>query len=89
MKATEALLRIGPLRLENTEEYPFNNSLCAVALGRDMPDADYTVLTEVLRAGGDIGEVSVSGRAVNGFLLSYTGSAPWAELRCVILGGVK
>ena len=88
MKSTEPFcLRIGPLRLENTEEYPFNNSLRAVDLGRDLTDADYTVLTEVLRAGGDVGEVRVSGRANNGFLLAYTGSAPRAELRCVVLGG--
>ena len=79
--------RLGPIRLENTETYPFNNSRQIVALLWEMPDSNYTVLPELLCAGGEVGEVQVSGKAINGFQLSYTGSAPWAEFSCLILGG--
>lgn len=79
----------GLVRLENTQEYPFNNSRQTVALEREMPDTGYTVLTELAAAGGEVGEICVSGKAVNGFQLAYTGSAPWAEFRCVIVGGAQ
>ena len=36
---------------------------------------------------GNIGEVQVSDRQVNGFKLSYTGSAPSAEITYMVIGG--
>ena len=80
-------METGIVRLENSDIFPFNNSAQTVALQRERFDADYAVLTEVRAAGGPVGEVRVTARAVNGFLLEYTGSAPWAELRWTLVGG--
>ena len=77
------------IRLENTEQYPFNNSCRTVALRCEQPDTDYFVLTEIVCAGGEVGGICISGKAVNGFQIAYTGSAPFAEIRYCIVGGAE
>lgn len=82
-------MEIGSIRLENSEQYPFNNSQKTVALCREQPDTAYFVLTEVLCADGEVGEIRISGKAVNGFQIAYTGSASYAELRYRVVGGAE
>ena len=77
----------GTVTLRNTKQYPFNDSAVTVALKRAMPDQEYTVLTELLGADGDTGDIVVSAKAVNGFKLAYTGSAREAMIRYRVLGG--
>ena len=82
-------MEIGSVRLENSEQYPFNNSRQTVALRREQPNTTYFVLTEILCTDGEVGEVCISGKAVNGFQIAYTGSASFAELRYRVVGGAE
>ena len=75
------------IRLENTEQYPFNNSAVIVALEREQSGTDYPVLTELLASDGAVGDILVTDRAVNGFRIAYTGSASYAELRYTVMEG--
>ena len=82
-------MEFGTIRLENSEQYPFNNSCQTVALCREQANTDYFVQTEIVCAGGEAGEICISGKAVNGFQIAYTGSAPFAEIRYCIVGGAE
>ena len=75
----------GVIRLENTEKYPFNNSARLVALAKEQPGTDYPVLTELLSSDGAVGDICVTGKAVNGFQIAYTGSASYAEIRYTVM----
>jgi D-serine deaminase-like pyridoxal phosphate-dependent protein len=77
----------GSVVLVNTKQYPFNDSVATVALKAERADRDYFVFTEVLSAAGEVGDVIVSAKAVNGFKLAYTGSAERAEIGYQVTGG--
>jgi len=77
----------GVVRLENTAEYPFNNSARTVALAKRRAGTDYIVLTELLASDGAVGDIRVTGKAVNGFQIAFTGSATYAEIRYVVIEG--
>lgn len=79
----------GTATLTNTKRYPFNNSAQTVALEAARDHRDYTVITEVLSAEGEVGDVTVSGRAVNGFKLAFTGSAAQAVIHYTVIGGLE
>ncbi|SHI00180.1 hypothetical protein SAMN02745823_01889 [Sporobacter termitidis DSM 10068] len=79
--------RVGTVTLTNTKQHPFNDSRQTIALASSLQNQDYTVITEVLDAAGDVGDVVVSDRAVNGFKLAFTGSAPRAVVRYHVMGG--
>lgn len=78
----------GTATLKNSKRYPFNNSMQTIALKTSRDHPDYTVLTEVLSSAGEVGDVTVSGKAVNGFQLAYTGSAKQAVIQYTVLGGL-
>jgi len=83
---TNLRLQQGEVRLTNTRRYPFNDSQQTVVLEYTLPDLNYNVRTTVIRAGGEVGEIVISGQAVNGFKIAYTGSASHAHIRYYILG---
>ncbi|MBR6653949.1 MAG: hypothetical protein IKL27_04350 [Oscillospiraceae bacterium] len=76
----------GTVRLRNTKSFPFNDSAQLVALEKEQSGRDYAVLTEVVGSEGEVGDIVVSGKAVNGFSLEFTGSAREAEIRWRIVG---
>jgi hypothetical protein len=78
----------GTAALKNTKQYPFNNSMQTIALQTVIDPSDYTVLTEILSADGEVGDITVSGKAINGFKLAYTGSARQAVIRYTVIGGL-
>ncbi len=71
----------------NTSKYPFNNSKASVALGYTMENVRYNVTAEVLGFEGNVGEVVITEKLVNGFKAEYTGSAKSATIRFTITGG--
>ncbi len=77
----------GIIRLDNTEAYPFNNSAQTVALTKQRAGTDYQVLTDLLASDGAVGDICVSGRAINGFQIAFTGSATYAEIRYTVMEG--
>lgn len=80
---------IGMAALRNTKAYPFNDSVCTVALDKSLKNNHYSVMTEVVSLSGEVGDIIVSGKAVNGFKLEYTGSASEAEIRYYVIGGME
>lgn len=88
----------GTIVLRNTLEYPFNDSKQTIALTTSADNADYEVVVEPLAsravydadvssmAGfyGNIGEVEVSAKLVNGFKLEYTGSAAQVQVKYTV-----
>ncbi len=77
----------GTVTLNNTQTYPFNNSQKSVPLAIRRENSDYIVIAEVKKAAGNVGEIVVSDKLVNGFKLEYTGSAKNATIEYQIIGG--
>lgn len=76
------------LDLNNSQEYPFNNSVQTVALKTERNHLDYTVTAEVLDySGGCVGDIEVTEKLVNGFKIAYTGSAKEVKLKVFVKGG--
>ncbi len=81
------------VELRNTETEPlwFNNSAATVAFpsGQNRNNLDYTVQSEIVKAtGGDAGEIVVSAKQLNGFTVSYTGTASEVALKLYVKGGL-
>jgi hypothetical protein len=78
----------GTITLVNTQHYPFNNSQKTAALASSRDNPDYRVHTEVVSASGEVGDVIISDRAINGFKIAFTGSATQAVIRYWVSGGL-
>ncbi|MCM1150265.1 MAG: hypothetical protein NC319_09325, partial [Butyricicoccus sp.] len=61
--------------LSNSQSYPFNNSTQTIALKTVRNFTDYTVEAEVLDHSGNVGDVKIFDRMLNGFKVAYDGSA--------------
>ena len=80
-------METGIVTLKNTKLYPFNDSAETVALMKEQCGTEYFVLTEVVSAEGEAGEIRAYDKAVNGFKIAFTGSARSAEVRYFVTGG--
>ena len=84
---------VGSVTLNNTisttalQKFLFNNSKASVALVNRRDNLNYTVVIVGVTGGGNIGEVEVSERLVNGFKLAYTGSAASVTVTYAVIGG--
>lgn len=74
--------------LANTQRYPFNNSTRTIALSTVRNFADYTVEAEITDHEGNVGEVRIFDRMLNGFKVAYDGSAKTATVKLRIKGGM-
>ena len=80
----------GLIKLTNGKKYPFNDSLCTVALKTQKASVNYFVNTQIMESDGEVGDIIVSAMAVNGFKIAYTGSAKIVVLQyCVLEGPVE
>lgn len=77
----------GEVTLTNSQKYPFNNSTKTVALKQKMDTTTYTVEADVLSSAGEVGRIVVSDKQLNGFKVSYTGSATSAKIKFFVKGG--
>ena len=75
--------------LTNTKAYPFNNSDKLITLTKIRDNLDYTVFVEAVSKVGEIGEIKVFDKQVNGFKVKHTGSATSVELKLYVRGGLK
>jgi hypothetical protein len=80
-------METGTIVLVNTKQYPFNDSSATVCLQNERESRSYFVFTDVRDSDGAVGDVVVSGRAVNGFRVAFTGSAKRAEIGYFVTGG--
>ena len=76
----------GRVTLTNTKTYPFNDSVKTIPLQTECTDNNYFVTTEIQKADGEVGDIEISGKALNGFKIAYTGSAKSVELGYVVIG---
>ena len=74
--------------LKSTQDYPFNNSKATVTLPALRNTNEYFIIPETIEADGEVGEYEVSEKLLNGFKLSYSGSAKNVKVRCHVIGGM-
>ena len=74
--------------LSNSQSYPFNNSTQTIALSRVRNFTDYTVEAEITDHDGNVGDVRIFDRMLNGFKVAYDGSAKTATVKLRIKGGM-
>ena len=78
----------GTVTLTNTKKFPFNDSIETISLENRQRNQKYTVIAEVTSIAGNIGEIRISDKAVNGFKMEYTGSAATATVKYYVIGGI-
>lgn len=76
------------ITLANSQSYPFNDSTQTIALATARNFTDYTVEAEVLDHSGNVGDVRIFDRMLNGFKIAYDGSAESATIKLRIKGGM-
>ncbi len=76
------------ITLTNSQSYPFNDSTKTIALATARNFTDYTVEAEVLEHSGNVGDVRIFDRMLNGFKIAYDGSAKSATIKLRIKGGM-
>ena len=74
--------------LSNIQSYPFNNSTQTIALNTVRNFTDYTVEAEITAHDGNVGDVKIFDRMLNGFKIAYDGSAKSATIKLRIKGGM-
>lgn len=74
--------------LSNSQSYPFNNSTQTIALNTVRNFTDYTVEVEITAHDGNVGDVRIFDRMLNGFKVAYDGSAKSATIKLRIKGGM-
>jgi len=84
----EIAAEYGTKTLTNTDSYPFNNSAATVALAKTRDTINYTVEAIITAySGGLPGAIHVTDKAINGFKLSFDGSAKSVTVRYIVKGG--
>lgn len=74
--------------LTNSADYPFNNSQTSLSLVTTRATKNYTVEAEVSSTDGNVGEIEVTDKTLNGFKVAYTGSARSVTINLKIRGGI-
>lgn len=80
-------IQVGEIILKNDQDYPFNNSTQTVALKNTMKNKNYWIYTELMKSNGPIGQVKTFDKLLNGFKISYSGSATLAKFRYIVMEG--
>jgi len=85
--SAELLGEVGTVTLNNSETFPFNNSLVSVSLVKPRKTLNYLVIVEVPTATGNVGEIVVTDKLINGFKIGFTGSAKSVTVKYKVIGG--
>lgn len=88
LTAEQAATEERTITLTNSQSYPFNDSTQTIALATARNFTDYTVEAEVLEHSGNVGDVRIFDRMLNGFKIAYDGSAKSATIKLRIKGGM-
>lgn len=76
------------VNLTNTAKYPFNSSTASVSMAKARKTKNYLVEAEVTAADGNVGEILISDKTLNGFKIAFTGSAKNVTVNIKIRGGI-
>ena len=79
----------GTVTLTNSKSFPFNDSVQTVAISPTRQNVNYIVDYYVSSAVGNVGDIVVSDKLLNGFKIEYTGSASSVTIKYQILGGMN
>ena len=79
----------GSVTLSNSQQFPFNNSQVTVPISVERENQNYIVDCEVTASTGNVGDIIVSSKLVNGFKLEFTGSATSVTIKYQVLGGMN
>lgn len=74
--------------MTNGLRYPLNGSAKSVSLTKNRLTKNYTVEAEVTSSDGNVGEIEVTDKALNGFKIAFTGSAKNVTVKLKIRGGI-
>lgn len=79
----------GTVTLTNSQSFPFNNSKKTVALANVRDNLNYVVVvvSKTANDNGNIGEIEISERQVNGFKIEHTGSSASVTVVYAVIGG--
>ena len=81
------ICEVGTKTLTNTKKFPFNDSKTTVALTKNQKNLQYVIIAEVSTVAGNIGEIVVSDKQVNGFKMAFTGGAKQVTVKYYVIGG--
>jgi len=76
------------ITLTNSKKYPFNNSEKVVALQKARVSKAYLVDVELVSHDGDVGDIIIGDKLLNGFKVRFDGSAKSATVTLRIKGGL-
>lgn len=83
----QVTVQSGQVTLTNSQKYPFNGSQVTVALPHEVGNVNYIIDTEVTAHTGNVGEIVITDKLVNGFKMAFTGSASSVTVKYVVIGG--
>lgn len=83
----ELIGEVGTVTLNNSETYPFNNSMVTVSLAKPRTTQNYIVIVDVPAAVGNVGEIVITDKLINGFKIGFTGSASSVTVKYKVIGG--
>lgn len=84
----DAINEVKTITLTNSLKFPLNNSAQSVVLTTVRATLNYDVSCEVTAYTGNVGEVIVSEKQLNGFKVEFTGSATSVTIKIKIQGGI-
>lgn len=74
--------------ITNTASQPFNNSQQTISLDGTKDSTDYFVDVEIADHDGNVGDVKIYDKQVNGFKVKFEGGATSATLILRVQGGI-
>ena len=86
--AAEFLNEIKTVTLNNSDIFPFNNSVQTISLTTVRKTLNYDVTWEVTSTNGNVGDISITDKQLNGFKLAFDGSTTSVTLKIRIKGGM-
>lgn len=84
----EFLNEVQTVTLSNTKTFPFNDSIQTVNLATARKTLNYDISWEITSATGNIGDITISDKLLNGFKIAFDGSASSVTLKLRIKGGM-
>lgn len=84
----EAAVEEHTVTLTNTETYPFNNSKTSISLTTVRANKTYIVDAEITAHTGDVGNIRITDKLLNGFKVEFDGSATSVTVILRIKGGL-
>ncbi len=84
----EFLNEVKTITLTNSLKFPRNNSVQTISMTTARKTLNYDVSWEITAATGNVGDIVVSDKQLNGFKIAYDGSASSVTLKIRVKGGM-